>query len=48
MLVASSLLSYAGWWLGEGIGIMTAFTFSSIGALVGLYVGYRAAQWMDT
>lgn len=47
MLVASSALSYVGWWLGEAVGLMTAFTCSSIGALLGLYVGYRIAQWME-
>jgi hypothetical protein len=48
MLVASTALSYVGWWLGEGVGLMTAFTLSSLGAIGGLYVGYRMAQWMDS
>ena len=47
MLVVSSALSYIGWWLGESVGLMTAFSLSSVGALAGLYVGYRLAQWIE-
>jgi hypothetical protein len=47
MLVVSSVLSYVGWWLGEGVGLMTAFSLSSVGALAGLYVGYQLAQWIE-
>ena len=44
MLVGSTIGSYAGWWLGGHVGVMTAFTLSMIGTGVGLYSGRRLAQ----
>ncbi|HEY3298956.1 MAG TPA: hypothetical protein VGK34_09900 [Armatimonadota bacterium] len=36
-----TILSWVGWGLGARFGMMTAFTLSSIGSLVGVYVGWR-------
>lgn len=36
--------SYAGWWMGEGVGIMTAFILSTIFAGAGIYLGRRVAS----
>jgi len=44
MLVGSTIGSYAGWWLGGHVGVMTAFTLSMIGTGAGLYTGRRIAQ----
>ncbi len=36
-----------GWWLGEYVGIGTAFIGSGIGSMVGVYAGWKAAQtWL--
>ena len=43
MFVGSTIGSYAGWWLGAHIGVMSAFTVSMIGTGVGLYAGRKAA-----
>ena len=32
-----------GWWLGAHVGTMTAFTVSTVGTGVGVYVGRRIA-----
>lgn len=37
-VVASTLGSYAGWWLGAHIGLMTAFLLSIIGTAAGVYL----------
>ena len=34
----------AGWWLGEHVGIMTAFLASSVGSVLGVYAGWRVAR----
>jgi hypothetical protein len=35
--------SWLGWWLGDHVGLMTAFILSMIGAGFGLYYGRRLA-----
>lgn len=47
MLVVSTAGGYIGWWLGEDVGLMTAFSLSSVGTLLGLWGGYRLAQWIE-
>ena len=43
VLVGSTIGSYAGWWLGAHIGIMTAFMVSIAGMAFGIYVGRKIA-----
>jgi hypothetical protein len=33
-----------GWWLGEHVGIMTAFLASGVGSILGVYGGWRVAR----
>ena len=33
-----------GWWLGEHVGIMTAFLVSGVGSVLGVYGGWRVAR----
>jgi hypothetical protein len=33
-----------GWWLGEHVGIMTAFIVSTVGTGIGVYAGRRIAD----
>lgn len=40
--------SYAGWALGAGVGVMTAFLLSMVGTGAGLYAGRRLARWCFT
>ncbi|MGE5749758.1 MAG: hypothetical protein ACM31F_07345 [Gemmatimonas sp.] len=44
MLVGSTIGSYAGWWMGAHIGMMTAFAVSMVGTGVGIYYGRQVAQ----
>ena len=43
-LIVASLAGWLGWWLGTGIGTMTAFCLSVIGTGLGLYVGQRIVR----
>jgi hypothetical protein len=37
----STIVSYAGWWLGAKLGIMTAFMLSMVGFGVGMWYGRK-------
>jgi hypothetical protein len=39
------LCSWLGWWLGDQIGLMTAFLLSMIGTGLGIYLGRRLTQY---
>jgi hypothetical protein len=39
VLITSTILGGIGWWLGEFVGIFTAFMVSIIGTAVGVYWG---------
>jgi hypothetical protein len=39
VMVATTLLGGVGWWLGELVGIFTAFALSVVGTAAGVYVG---------
>jgi hypothetical protein len=41
IFIGMTVLGWIGWWIGDTIGIMTAFVLSTIGSLVGVYVGWR-------
>ena len=43
-LVGTALGSYAGWWLGAQVGLMTAFLLGIVGTGAGFYFGRRIAQ----
>ncbi len=45
-LIASTLGSVIGWWLGARVGFMTAFFLSTVGAGFGLYYGAKFAREM--
>lgn len=40
-MVCITILGAIGWWLGSKIGFMTAYVFSGIGSIIGVYVGWR-------
>ncbi|GEM_PF-430904 len=40
IFVGMPILSWAGWWLGAQIRVMTAFIVS-IGSMLGVYLGWR-------
>ena len=42
--LGATIGSYAGWWLGSGAGVMTAFMVSMLGTGLGIYVGRRVAR----
>jgi hypothetical protein len=44
IFACSTLLSYAGWYLAEPLGLMWAFFISSAAALAGVYVGWKIAR----
>ena len=41
MFIGMTVLGWAGWWLGEKAGFMTAFLVSGLGSMVGIYLGWR-------
>lgn len=40
MLASVTIFSGLGWWLGEEVGMMTAYMLSFVGSLVGVVVGW--------
>lgn len=44
IFVVSTVLSYAGWYLAEPLGITWAFFISSACALLGVYLGWKLAR----
>jgi uncharacterized membrane protein YfcA len=47
IFVGSTAGGYIGWWIGEEVGIMTAFIVSSIGTIAGIYAGYKIAKRIE-
>ena len=45
--LCSMLLSYLGWYLAEPIGLIWAFFLSSIGALAGVYLGWKIGRHFE-
>jgi hypothetical protein len=43
-LIGATIGSYAGWWCGARVGIMTAFALSMVGTGAGIYYGRKLAQ----
>jgi hypothetical protein len=41
MIICITVFSWLGWWIGAKIGIMTGYIISVIGAMAGVYVGWR-------
>jgi uncharacterized membrane protein YfcA len=44
ILVTTTVLGTIGWWIGEFIGLFTAFMLSIVGTAAGVYVGRRIAR----
>lgn len=38
---------YAGWYLCDGLGMVTAFIASGVGSVVGVYLGWKLAQKIE-
>jgi membrane protein implicated in regulation of membrane protease activity len=49
ILVGTTVVGYAGWEVGEllGLGFGWDFVLSSIGSIVGVYAGWKLAQRLD-
>ena len=41
IFIGMTVLGWVGWWLGAKVGVMTAFWVSSLGSMVGVYLGWR-------
>jgi hypothetical protein len=41
ILVGMTVVGAAGWWIGSKVGLMTAYTLSTAGSVVGIYLGWR-------
>ena len=41
IFVGMTVFGWIGWWAGSSLGIMTAWIFSGVGSLLGVYVGWR-------
>lgn len=44
VMIASTLGGSVGWWVGSGVGFMTAFLVSIVGTGIGIYYGRRLAR----
>ena len=44
IFLGMTILGWVGWWLGERVGITTAFLLSGLGSIIGVYVGWRIAR----
>jgi hypothetical protein len=44
VLVGTTVGGAIGWWIGDRVGIMTAFIMSMVGTGLGMYVGIRIAR----
>lgn len=44
ILIGSTAGGAIGWWMGEKVGIMTAFMISMVGTGIGMYAGFRFAD----
>ncbi|MBW8782598.1 MAG: hypothetical protein JF599_12045 [Verrucomicrobia bacterium] len=42
--LCSVIMTYAVWYLAEPLGFMWAFFLSSLGSLLGVYLGWRLAR----
>jgi membrane protein YqaA with SNARE-associated domain len=42
--IGATLGGAVGWWLGEGVGVMTAFLLSVLGTAAGIYA---ARRWLS-
>lgn len=44
VLITTTILGGIGWWLGDFVGLTTAFILSIVGTAIGVYIGRRFAQ----
>ncbi len=42
--LGATILGAIGWWIGDLVGLMTAFILSTIASGIGLYAGRRIAR----
>jgi hypothetical protein len=42
--LGATVLGAIGWWIGDRVGLMTAFILSTIATGIGLYAGRRIAR----
>jgi hypothetical protein len=42
--LGATILGAIGWWIGDRVGLMTAFILSTIATGIGLYAGRRIAR----
>jgi hypothetical protein len=45
--VGATLGGAVGWWIGDQVGMMTAFIVSIVGTGVGIYLGKRVAAQIE-
>ena len=45
VFLAPILGGWLGWWLGDKVGLMTAFLLSTVGTGLGLYLGRRFTEF---
>jgi hypothetical protein len=43
-IIGATILGWLGWWLGDMVGLMTAFVVSTVAAGIGWYIGTRIFQ----
>ncbi len=43
-IIGATVLGWLGWWVGDHVGLMTAFVMSTVAAGIGWYIGTRIYQ----
>ena len=41
IFIGVTVFGWLGWWIGARFGVMTGYVLSSLGSIVGVYVGWR-------
>jgi len=44
--LGATIFGWVGWWLGDRVGLFTAFALSMVGTGLGIYVGRKVADRM--
>ena len=44
LFISITIFGWMGWWLGEHVGLMTAYIVSVVGSLFGVFAGVRFNQ----
>lgn len=41
IFIGMTIMGWVGWWLGAKVGLMTGYILSTVGSILGVYLGWR-------